>query len=154
MQRSLFALFPLLILLGSCYRPAPPQAFEDMKALEGTWTTVEGPGFRETWKVVNDTLIRGTGYSLNNRDTVFSEQLKIRRAGGIVYYAAKPGDQKSYVQFKLEKAGRDYWKFENPSHDYPNVIEYVLKNKQTLIARTSNTKGNKVVEFIMKRTVQ
>jgi hypothetical protein len=151
MLRFSVAFLILAVVLGSCYRPSQVQAFKDMKVLEGTWTTTEGTRFSETWKVVNDSLIRGTGYSLSNGDTAFSEQLKIYRTGNFVLYAAKAGDSEDFIHFRLEEAGKGRWKFVNPIHDYPNVIEYKMENMNKLVARTANMNGNKVVEFKMKR---
>jgi hypothetical protein len=122
-----------------------------MKTLEGTWNTVEGVKFSETWKVVHDSLMEGVGYSMNKGDTAFTEQLKIYRMGNYVLYAAKPGGTKDFVYFRLEEAGKGKWKFVNPVHDYPNVIEYSMKDKDNLVARTTNSNGNKVVEFKLKR---
>lgn len=141
----------LIFLVTSCYRPSHRQAFEDMKMLEGKWTSVEGVRFSESWEVINDSLLKGVGYSMNNGDTVFAEQLKIYRMGEFVLYAAKVGSNTDYIHFRLEEAGKGNWTFVNPVHDYPNIIKYSLKNDSTLVARTSNIKGNKIVEFKLKK---
>jgi hypothetical protein len=150
----LFVFSSSLLLLFSCYRPSQPQAFEDMKMLEGKWVSVEGVQFSESWKVVHDSLIEGVGYSMNNNDTVFTEQLKIYRMGNYVLYGAKVGGNEDYVHFRLTEARKGKWTFVNPVHDYPNVIEYIMKDENSLIARTSNLNGNKVVEFKLKKEIE
>jgi hypothetical protein len=151
MIRLFFTGLLIVAVTVSCYRPSQPQAFKDMKILEGTWHTTDGVQFSETWKVINDSLIEGIGYSIKDGDTGFTERLKIYRMGNYVLYAAKPGSSKEFVHFRLEEAGKGKWKFVNPVHDYPNIIEYTMRDKNKLIARTTNNNGNKVVEFKMER---
>ena len=152
-QQFWFFIFVLVTCVG-CYRPAPRQAFEDLKILEGNWTSSEGSKFNENWTIKNDSLLIGLGFSLNNGDTAFKEHLKIYRSGGSVFYAAKIGEHADFVFFKLREAVRQKWIFENPVHDYPNIIEYKLKDMSTLEAKTTNIRGNKAVIFKMKRIVK
>jgi hypothetical protein len=149
-----FLLVACCLSCWSCYRPSQPQAFEDMKQLEGEWSSVEGVQFNEVWEVTHDSLITGMGYSMNNEDTVFTERLKIYRTGNFVLYGAKVGDKPDYVFFRLQEAGKRKWTFVNPVHDYPNIIEYTIENDTLLRARTMNTNRNKVIEFEFKRVSQ
>lgn len=139
------------VIFVSCYHPTPKQAFEDMRILEGEWTTYEGSQFNESWKVFNDSLIKGVGFSLVGADTAFSEQLVLKRNGDSVYYGAWVGNNKGYVYFKLSEANRKQWIFINSNHDYPNIIDYKLENDTLLEATTSNIRGNKKIVFKMKR---
>lgn len=151
MLRTTYLILVVLILVSACYRPAPKQSFEDLKILEGKWATVEGAQFNEVWKIANDSLIIGIGYSLNGNDTVFKEQLKIYRIGNKVKYAAKVSENSDFVLFGLNESGKNRWKFVNPGHDYPNIIEYKLLNDSILEASTSNNRDNKEIRFRFKK---
>lgn len=140
-----------ILVLGSCYRPTPRQAFSDLKLLDGDWTTYEGSLFNESWEVINDSLLKGVGFSLLGSDTVFSEKLLLKREGDSVYYGAMTGTNNSYAFFKLKEAKYRYWVFQNPDHDYPNIITYEFEDDTLLEAITSNIRGNKKITFKLKR---
>ncbi len=142
------------ILLAGCYHPTPKEAFNDIKALEGKWVSTGTTLFNENWKVVSDTLMTGTGFSLNGGDTVFQERLKIFRTGENIWYAAQPNPEKEYVLFRLTKAGYRHWTFENPVNDYPGIIVYLLKKDTLLETRATNIRGNKEVVFTFKKISQ
>ena len=142
----------ILVIFSSCYRPVARQAFEDLKILEGKWFSTEGPQFNEQWKVVNDSLMIGVGFSMNEGDTAFKEQLKIYRSGDQVFYGAQVGENNNFIYFKLKEARIRSWMFENPVHDYPNIIQYKLIDEHTLVAKTTNMRGNKEVIFKMKKS--
>jgi len=146
---GLLALF--FLMATACYRPANRQAFEDLKILEGKWTTTEGTQFNEVWTVENDSLLTGVGFSLNGGDTAFKEELKIYRVGDEVNYGALVGENDGFVLFKLQNPGKHLWEFVNPEHDYPNIIRYNLINDSTLEAATMNIRGNKEIKFVYKR---
>lgn len=153
MMKKMFviSLFLSSILMYSCYRPSSKQAFEDLKVLEGTWATYEGTKFSESWKIINDSLMHGIGFSLNGTDTAFKEQLQIKRIGDSLFYGALVKENDGYVFFKLEEAGRNKWVFKNPVHDYPNIIDYKIKDKEVLEATTSNIRGNKKIAFKLRK---
>lgn len=152
-MKNILGLIVLLstLVLGSCYRPTARQAFSDLKLLEGDWTTYEGSLFNESWEVINDSLLKGIGFSLLGPDTVFSEKLLLKREGDSVYYGAMTGTNNSYVFFKLKEANYRNWVFQNPDHDYPNIITYAFGNDTLLEAITSNIRGNKKITFKLKR---
>jgi hypothetical protein len=151
MFRFLLPVFLILFIASACCRLAPRQSFDDLKSLEGVWSTTKGVQFNESWKIVNDSLLEGIGFSLDKGDTLFTEQLKIYLSGNQVYYAAMVGSNEKYVHFKLEEASHHTWKFVNSSHDYPNIIQYTMVNDSLLEAKTMNIRGNKEIMFNMKR---
>jgi hypothetical protein len=152
MKNFLIILFLLTGLsLESCYHPTPIESFVDLQKLEGNWTSYEGAKFNESWVIRNDSLMKGIGFSLNGNDTVFAESLLLRLSGDSVFYGALVGKHDGFIYFKLEDAGRNHWKFINPDHDYPNIIEYALINDTLLEASTSNIRGNKRIVFKLKR---
>lgn len=147
----LILFFFLIILFDSCYHPTPEESFSDLQKIEGNWTSYEGTRFNEYWEKINDSLMKGIGFSLNGQDTVFSEQLLIKQTGDSIYYGALVSENKGYVFFKLEEAGRNYWKFVNAAHDYPNIIEYKMRHDILMEASTSNIRGNKRIVFKLRK---
>lgn len=141
-------------LLSSCYHPTPHQSFNDLMVLEGRWSSYEGVKFNESWIVVNDSVLKGTGFSLNGSDTVFSEQLILKRIGDTIFYGALVKENDSFIYFRIDKATRNSWVFKNPDHDYPNIIEYKIKNDSLLEATTSNIRGNKKITFKLRKELK
>lgn len=151
-MKRLVGLLALVFLLSTaCYRPANRQAFEDLRILEGKWTTTEGTQFNEVWSAENDSLLTGVGFSLKGNDTAFKEVLKIFRIGDEVNYGALVGENDGFVFFRLQDPKKHQWEFVNPEHDYPNIIRYKLINDSTLEAATMNIRGNKEIKFIYKK---
>ena len=149
-MKILLSCFIIIFLLSSCYRPTAQQSFNDLQQLEGKWTS-QNIQFNEYWEIKSDTLLQGLGFSLQQNDTAFKEELKIYYKKEIVYYAAKVSSSPQFVSFKLIEAKKNLWVFENKTHDYPNIISYKLLNNNELIVATTNSNGNKKIEFVMKR---
>ena len=140
----------IIFVLSSCYRPSARESMQDVQQLNGKWSSSESVLFNEFWQIKSDTLLLGMGYSLQDNDTVFKEGLKIFYHDGHVFYGAKVGDSDQFTLFKLTEARKNSWVFENHEHDYPNIIIYEI-DKDRLVAYTTNSNGNKKIEFIMKR---
>ncbi len=151
MIRLGFIILIVVFICTSCYRPSTKQTFDDLKIIEGKWQTIQGSDFIEVWEIKNDSLLAGTGLSMNGSDTSFQESLKIYRSGDWIYYAARVGSNEDYVPFRLKEKKKDYWMFINPEHDYPNIIEYTLLNDSTLQASTMNNRRNKELKFVMRK---
>jgi len=149
--KKIFFLGIILIALASCYNPDSRESFEDLKKLNGKWSSKEGVLFNEHWQVKNDSLMTGLGFSLKGEDTAFVEKMKIFVKGDSVYFAAKVDPKKDFVNFTLSEAGKNKWVFVNAAHDYPNIIQYEIQDDTLLFAFTANIRGNKKVEFNLKR---
>ena len=141
----------ILIAFDSCYNPSASDSFSDLKKLNGKWSSAEGVVFNEHWKLENDSLMTGIGFSLKGSDTAFVEKMKLFVENDSVYFAAKTAPEKDYVRFALEEAGKNWWKFVNATHDYPNLIQYEIKEDTLLYVFIANIRGNKKVEFHLKR---
>ncbi|MEJ2594690.1 MAG: DUF6265 family protein [bacterium] len=151
------AILPVLGLLSlllsiSCQSPNSSERIGELRVLLGTWETSDGTIFTEHWNVVNDSILSGMGFSNYGTDTVFKESLKIFTLRDNIYYSANIKGHDHEVVFRLEKTGNGrYWKFVNPDHDYPNIIEYRLLDDSTLETRTSTLAGTKEKTFLMKK---
>jgi hypothetical protein len=135
----------------SCYQPDACVSFADLKKISGKWSSTEGVLFNEHWRLVNDSLMTGIGFSLSGTDTVFLEKMKIYLQSDSLYFAAKTDPKKDFVKFKLAEAKKRKWTFINETHDYPNIIQYEIKKDTLLYAFIANIRGNKKVEFNLKR---
>lgn len=142
-----------IVILQSCYGPSSKKSMQNLGQLEGKWMASQNILFNEQWEIESDTLFEGLGYSLQGADTAFAEELKIFYNEGEVFYAVKVGNSDTFINFKLEKAKRNSWVFENGEHDYPNIISYKI-NGDELVATTTNSNGNKKIEFKMKRITE
>jgi hypothetical protein len=149
--KKIFLLGIIFAALVSCYNPDSRESFSDLKKLEGKWSSKERILFNEHWQVVNDSLMEGIGFSLKENDTVFLEKMKMFIKNDSVYFAAQTDPKKEFVSFTLTEAGRNKWEFVNAAHDYPNIIHYEIKDDTLLNAFIANIRGNKKVEFNLKR---
>ena len=143
-------LFPF-ILLSSCYNPLPVEVIDDLKIISGEWKSYKGVEFRENWIIVDQNVLEGVGFSMNEADTAFFEALKIERVGDSVYYKVlleKKGDD---ISFLLTEASKSSWTFVNPENDYPSIIDYHIENDTLLTVTISNIRGNKKQFFYLEK---
>ncbi len=82
--------------------------------------------FTETWQLVDDSTFTGTGVGMAAGDTAFAESLRLElRAGQVDYIARAFGQNNDQpVAFRATHLGTDSLVFENPSHDFPQRINY------------------------------
>lgn len=158
MKRLLpFQLSALLLL--ACGEPAEPsapptqqQATLDSNAvrmselvlkLMGDWTdeqTEPGAVVHERWRRTDDAFYSGIGFVMAGLDTVFIEHLNISAdSTGTVAYRVRVPSQNAgeEVDFVLTGCRGDSMVFENPAHDFPTRIAYILEADGTWIARVS-----------------
>lgn len=145
-------LFVLAIIASSCSYD-PSDQIISLKKLAGTWESTGNVLFYEQWEIIDDTTMRGFGFSVNNSDTVYNEQLYIQKDDNSVNYIAIVWKQNNAepVLFHLIKSTEDYFVFENPMHDYPNRIIYHFKSDSTFRVQLETMKGTKQRSFEMKK---
>ena len=139
--------FVLGLFLVACNAPKPT---ESIYKIAGEWKTTKGPVFYESWKINPDSTLIGSGYSINESDTLIIEKMQLIRLGDSLIYHVNAGTQKT-VSFGLAKATKNSWVFENHTHDYPNRIIYKMIDDSTLNAQIENSAGNKVTAFHFKK---
>lgn len=133
-------------------------AFRAIRALEGVWFMPTDRGDRlEIWKVDNDSTMTGRSVRIKQEDgdTVTLETLTItRRDTNIIYSATVRGQNNNKpVDFELTEAYSDEFLFENPAHDDPKKIKYVLLGNRELQVVTEGQRNNRTVtrEFVFER---
>ena len=149
-MRSFLIICFLSFFFISCYHPSPSESMEDLKSIEGKWTSYKGIVLKENWRFENENLIAGEGYSMNGNDTSFFESLEIFKEKDSIYYSVMFGNEES-IDFLLKDASRDSWTFVNTENDFPSIIKYELHSDTLLHVIISNIRDNKKQYFYLKR---
>jgi hypothetical protein len=138
-------------------QPATPGAKPSLQTLSwlaGTWSFEKnGRVVTEIWMKPDGGTMPGMSRTVAQGRTVEYEFLLLRLdAAGDIFYVAKPSGQPE-ASFKLVRATTTEAIFENPQHDFPQRISYVLKPDGTLLAAIEGQKGGKArrVEFPYQR---
>lgn len=148
------ALLPLLALLApACSTPSHPKGpLTEFEFLAGTWAEVRSDAvYEEQWTLSDGWSLRGTGRVVADGKTVFVEKIAIEPRGkGFAYVAEIPGA--APVEFRLVERGEQWLRFENPSHDFPQRIEY-RRDGKSLHAEISGTtpEGERSQSWDMRR---
>jgi hypothetical protein len=135
-----YVIIILPFLLASCHNEGLKDFHLDK--LNGTWTEDHGNGkFTEQWIQTDEHLMKGNGFMILEGDTMFHEFIELRYQSGTAEYVVSAAGQNNEkpVIFKLTKHSETQWVFENPTHDFPKLIRYNLKNKDSLIACIEGT---------------
>jgi len=131
----------LLILLGTtfvrgeCQSAFTPlsQNFKKLSWLQGTWIRTNSKGSQtgyEQWSETSPSEYRGVGVTLQGKDTLFVEKLRILERENELYYVADVPENQKPVYFKLTEITDSGFVCENPNHDFPKKIVYdVQKGK-------------------------
>jgi hypothetical protein len=126
--------------------------------LIGSWHSQSKDAMNyEIWKVDNDSTLSGRSYSINNNgDTVSSEFIKlVQRSGDLAYIPTVPGQNSGMpIEFRLTFINRNKMTFENPDHDFPQMITYEYLSTDSLIAEISGPVNGerRSIQFPMRRS--
>ncbi len=107
--------------------------------LAGKWerlNTRPGRTAFEVWEK-KDWGYTGMGYTLQGIDTVFVERLSIRSRDGELWYVADVSQNVEPTWFKFTETSESGFVCENPDHDFPKRIEYIMgdgDNMQAIIS--------------------
>lgn len=124
--------------------------------LIGTWENKTQRGsMYETWVKISDDELSGKSYMLKEKDTIVFETVRLLQENGLLFYIPEVKNQNSGlpVRFKAKIVSDMELKFENPLHDFPQIISYTKINADSLVAEISGTKNGKerTQKFPMKR---
>ena len=94
-----------------------------------SWVSPDGSDSRsyEEWKVTGDNLYEGSSKTIKNGEVTFSEILKIENTPEGIYYVADVPHNPAPVKFQLTSVSDSSAVFENPEHDFPKKITYLLE---------------------------
>lgn len=154
-QLNLLCLAAGIALLSAC-ASEQPRGINDAAWLIGTWEnkTPEGSVY-ETWRKKNDHEYWGTSYLLKGKDTVVLESLRLVEEQDGLFYIPTVADQNNGqpVRFDCKTNSGSEITFENPRHDFPQLISYKKLNNDALVAKISGLENGQKHEqsFPMQR---
>ena len=94
------------------------------KLFPGTWKMISDKiEYYEEWRLINGSELIGIGFSIEQGDTVLSEELYVKKFADTWAYVALPVNQ-TITLFALSEYSESKFIFENEEHDYPQKIIY------------------------------
>jgi len=117
-----------------------PKKIAQANWLVGTWFSESGERSNyETWNIYNDSIYVGRSFSIQRGDTVSSESIKLVQQGEEINYIPTVQGQNNDmpVMFELVSSDSNKLIFENPTHDFPQIITYWSVPPDSLIAEIS-----------------
>ncbi len=114
--------FALLFLIAAT-APAEDPAGHPFAWLAGCWISEDGSA-QEAWAVEDGESVIGFAVALGEEGVSFYEMMTIRRSDdGTWVFTAYPSGQ-VVTSFRSTSLGDESAVFENPTHDYPQVVRY------------------------------
>ncbi len=165
MTRPIFAVATLtLALLTSCAgvpraATSPPAPTVDALAwLVGHWSGPhDGARYDESWTRTSTGSLSGTSRLARDgsSEAIFTETLSIDRHGDTLVYTSLPSGQ-ARAEFRATRVGDHMVVFENPTHDWPTRIAYVLQRDgwlQITVDGPGADGGARVLAFRLQRAL-
>lgn len=161
-MKFLFILLPVLFLFNCKPKTKATRTIglvDPIKKVEwliGTWQKQSAEGtLTECWLQLNDSTFSGQSFFIIRGDTVSSESIRLEKRGEKLFYIPTVEDQNdgNPVIFTQTALTDSTMTFENPKHDFPQVISYRFQKPDSLIAEVSAMiKGeSKLRVFRMKK---
>lgn len=131
----------------------------DIKKAEwliGTWENKTPKGsVYETWNKISETEFAGKSYIIKEKDTLVFENIRLAQEQDGLFYIpiVKKQNDGLPVRFATKTISETQLVFENPQHDFPQIISYTKITSDSLVAEISGNKnGQKRRQmFSMKR---
>ena len=108
----------------------------------GEWQKKDSIGtLFESWRIENDSILIGNSYFINEKDTIHKEDIELTESKEIMIYEAtiKGENNDEPIPFQLTESTDSILFFENPKHNYPSNIKYVLNKDKSLKITISGT---------------
>ena len=107
----------------------------------------------EHWEKLSDDLYIGGSETVKNGDTIFAEKLKIERTASGINYVADVEHNPEPVKFRLTEITDTSAVFENPEHDFPRKIIYLLEEGKLHASIEGPGRGGnwRKIDFYMDR---
>lgn len=144
----------LLIQEGSCQ--SSPIDFGKVSWLIGTWVKESEKGnIYESWSLEKNQELKGISYFIQGQDTVVKETIRLVVEKDTLFFITTVVNQNDGkpVRFAMSMLTDTEMMFENPEHDFPQVIYYRQESEHTLLAEIWATVEGRIqkVSFPMKR---
>lgn len=121
-------LMTCMVLCGYSQTILQPD-IKKLKWLSGNWVRTnnkQGQTGMESWTFHAEGL-KGKGFTLAGKDTVFLEQLSIALRGKDLFYVVRAAAEAAPVYFRFTSITDSSFICENPQHDFPKKIAYRLQ---------------------------
>lgn len=105
--------------------------------LVGDWQKQSEKGIlTEAWRKLDDSTLVGRSYLISEADTLLLESIRLEQRKGKLYYIPTVSDQNrgQPVVFAQTSLTDSVVVFENPKHDFPQIITYSLLVNDSLSA--------------------
>ncbi len=153
-MKKIASLLFILVIISSCQQKATFSELEKANWFSGRWENKTPDGvFSEEWKTENDSVMVGTSYFINGKDTLFAETIRLEQKENNLFMIVSVPNQNEEkpVAFKLTSSTSDNLVFENPEHDFPKKITYKLVTKDSLYAEISGDGKSQGFPFKKKK---
>lgn len=153
-MKTLFVFFlSMLFLILSCrYK----NHFSNTEWLIGTWVNqTNKANIYESWTKKNAREMSATNYILKEGDTVVLETVKLIQENDSLFYVPTVNNQNDAkpIRFSMTTISENEMIFENPDHDFPQIIRYKRIHRDSLVASIKGKRNGKEesMDFPMKR---
>ncbi|GAA0891779.1 hypothetical protein GCM10009122_14580 [Fulvivirga kasyanovii] len=155
MKRFYSLLLLLVIAYTYGYTQSPgSEKLNQLSWLIGKWerqNVKPGKTSHEHWEPVSDNSMRGWGVTLAGTDTIFVEKLQIINNEEGLFYVADVAENVEPVYFKIVALSEQGFVCENPEHDFPKRIAYVLSGDQL---KATISGDGKEIDFLFRKVTQ
>lgn len=145
--RTIFILNILGLLMLSAWTARQSGDLQKAGWLVGTWKNNTPKGsIYETWRRTGGNELSGMSYILKGQDTVVFENIRLAQEKDVLFYIPIVKDQNNGapVRFAATTVSENRMVFENPQHDFPQVISYTKISDDSLVAEISGTISGKL----------
>lgn len=132
----LYALFTALLIFSVYYiRNSRSQDLEELSGyFSGEFFNVQKS---EMWEELEDDKIKASGFRESESAKVLTENIGLIQIGDDIYYFAKPVNADKHTFFLSDSdisSEKGEFLFENPEHDFPQMIKYVFRSDSVFIS--------------------
>lgn len=154
MKRILLTIIGSIIICSCAVQPK--SHLQKTEWLIGTWENKTPRGIiYETWKKTNKNELAGKSYIIKENDTIVFENIRLVQEQNELYYIpiVKNQNEGMPVRFAVKTISETQMIFENPKHDFPQIISYTKISSDSLVAEILGTKNGQERKqtFPMKR---
>ena len=119
--------------------------------LAGDWSGTMGrSSIEERWTPAAGGSMLAVSRTIKDDRLAAFEFLRIVERDGSLVYIAQPNGRPP-TEFTLTRIDAESATFENPSHDFPNMIRYTRRPDGSLEARVSGAGGERPQTFVFTR---
>jgi len=137
-------------MFSSGCRTDEAKQFNDLDHLDwfiGEWKgEYNGKPIYEHWQKEDNNHFTGTGFFIEEGDTIITEKLSLEIRDQTIYYIADVPENDEATDFKLIKLSPNSALFQNQEHDFPRRITYTFKENDGLYVKIEGIIDTKKVK--------